>query len=160
MNKTTLDAMPGEPKQYFSADSILENDENSFLYSTEFLNTIDLRDGYPPHYLVLKLEAPVILLRNLDPRRGLCNGTRMICKAFHSKVLETEIITGTKVGERVFLPRITFICIETQLPFTTMRRRHFPVRLAFAMSINKSQAQTLNMLGLYLLSLMFTHGQL
>jgi hypothetical protein len=44
-------------------------------------------------------------------------------------------------------------------PFT-LRRRQFPVRLAFAMTINKSQGQSLSRVGLYLPKPCFTHGQL
>src|SRR4051812_1544514 len=45
------------------------------------------------------------------------------------------------------------------LPFT-LRRMQFPVRLAFGMTINKSQGQSLNHVGLYLANPVFTHGQL
>ena len=41
-----------------------------------------------------------------------------------------------------------------------MRRRQFPIRLAFGMTINKSQGQTMSMLGLYLATLVFSPGQL
>ena len=41
-----------------------------------------------------------------------------------------------------------------------MRRKQFPVRLAFAMTINKSQGQTLRNVGLYLPQACFGHGQL
>jgi ATP-dependent DNA helicase PIF1 len=47
-------------------------------YLTEFLNSLDL-PGVPPHNLQLKVESPVILLRNLNPPR-LCNGTRLVIK--------------------------------------------------------------------------------
>jgi ATP-dependent DNA helicase PIF1 len=45
------------------------------------------------------------------------------------------------------------------MPFT-LRRLQFPVRPAFAMTINKSQGQTLKMVGLYLPKSVFCHGQL
>ena len=46
-----------------------------------------------------------------------------------------------------------------QLPFK-MKRRQFPVRPAFAMTINKAQGQTLQRVGLYLPTSVFSHGQL
>ncbi len=45
------------------------------------------------------------------------------------------------------------------MPFT-LRRRQFPVRPAFAMTINKAQGQTLKMVGIFLPKPVFTHGQL
>lgn len=160
INDFSLSILNGEQREYLSADSVssTSNDQN-LLYTTEFLNHLNLGGGYPPHRLVLKKNAPIMLLRNLDPRRGLCNGTRLICIQFHSRVIEAEIITGTNIGTRVFIPRITFIPSNLQLPFN-MRRRQFPIRLAFGMTVNKSQGQSLSVLGLYLATSVFSHGQL
>ena len=161
LNQIALNAMMGQEIEFLSANSVssTSNSHDSILYTTEYLNNLNLGGGYPPHRLVLKENASIILLQNLDPRQGLCNGTRLICKRFHSKVIEAEVITGTNIGEMVFIPRITFMPTTLQLPFD-MRRRQFPVKLAFGMTINKSQGQTLSIMGLYLPTPVFTHGQL
>jgi ATP-dependent exoDNAse (exonuclease V) alpha subunit len=41
-----------------------------------------------------------------------------------------------------------------------MKCRQFPIMLAFAMTINKSQGQTFDRVGLLLISQVFSHGQL
>ncbi|MCO5550491.1 hypothetical protein L7F22_003978 [Adiantum nelumboides] len=160
INNLVLQKFPGTFKEYVSADLVCESDCDSILFTTEFLNSLDLGGGFPPHVLHLKQNAPVMLLRNLDLRSGLCNGTCLICKQFHSKVIEAEIITGSHAGKVVFIPRIDFL-METRegLPFE-LKRRQFPLRCAFGMTINKAQGQTLGVLRLYLPTPVFTHGQL
>ena len=41
-----------------------------------------------------------------------------------------------------------------------MKRKQFPIKLAFAMTINKSQGQTLSRVGVHLQTSCFSHGQL
>ena len=157
-----MEKIPGEMILYPSANSVdLPEDstlEQSQLYSPEFLRSLKIPE-LPPGELKLKIGVPIILLRNLNPSEGLCNGIRLICRAFQSRVIDAEIITGSHVGKRVFIPRITLTPSETKLPFV-INRRQFPIRLAFSMTINKSQGQTLNRVGIYLLQPVFAHGQL
>lgn len=58
-----------------------------------------------------------------------------------------------------FIPRITLTPSTSELPFV-LRRRQFPVRVAFAMTINKAQGQSVNYVGLDLRTPVFSHGQL
>jgi ATP-dependent DNA helicase PIF1 len=153
--------MAGEDRIFHSTDSIQDrNDEanDTRLFPPEFLNSIDV-PGFPPHTLELKVGCPIILLRNIHARKGLCNGTRMIVKSVSKYILEAEITNGTHVGETTYIPRIDLCTEEGLLPFI-LRRRQFPVKLAFAMTINKSQGQSLTHVGLYLSDPVFAHGQL
>ena len=141
-----------------SADSC-DTDAHSVLYAVEYLNTLT-PSGLPPHKLLLKVGAPVMLLRNMNGNRGQANGTIAVVRAIQRYVLEIEIVTGRWAGDIVFLPRIPMSPSEaTGLPFK-LRRLAFPVQLAYAMTINKAQGQTLTRMGLYLPRPVFSHGQL
>jgi ATP-dependent exoDNAse (exonuclease V) alpha subunit len=142
---------------FLSADSV-EDTEVANTYPSEFLNTLEV-SGMPSHKLSLKIGAPMILLRNLDPSAGLCNGTRLIVRRFTMRIVEAKIITGKWVGNVAFIPHIKFISNNNSLPFT-FARKQFPLRLAYAMTINKSQGQTLFHVGLLLVDDVFSHGQL
>ena len=87
-----------------SADSIAD-EEGSNLYPVDFLNTLNL-SGLPPHCLSLRLKenTPVMLLRNLNPKQGLLNGTRLKVKKLGNKMIEAQIISGKKVEPMFSFP--------------------------------------------------------
>jgi hypothetical protein len=105
-------------------------------YPSKFFNTLEV-SGMPSHKLLFKIGAPVMLLRNLDPSVGLCNGTCLIVRRFTMQVIEAEIIIGKGAGNVAFISCIKFISNNNGLAFT-FARKQFPLRLAYAMTINKS----------------------
>jgi ATP-dependent DNA helicase PIF1 len=110
----------------------------------------------PPRNLQLKVGSPVILLRNLNPS-WLCNGTRLVIKKLMKNVIEAIILNGKFRGENILLPRISIIPTDVPIQFKCLQ---FPNRLAFAMTINKSQGQTMSVCRLDLSTSCFSHGQL
>ena len=158
-NQKVLQKMLGDEITYHSADSL--DDEGEGVPDDiphEFLHTIE-PPSIPLSVLKMKIGCPLMLLRNLDPGKGLCNGTRMILLHAYPRVLEVMVITGDHRGEKAFIPRITLKPSSRQYPFT-LKRRQFPVRLSFAMTINKAEGQSVKYVGLHLVSPVFCHGQL
>ena len=102
----------------------------------------------PPHRLKLKEFASIILLRNLDSAQGSCNGTRLTVRSFTKHLIDAEIATGIHAGTRVFIARIPLLTpSDSGLPFI-LKRRQFPVRPAFCITINKGQDQSLETVGI------------
>ena len=64
--------------------------------------------GMPLHKLQLKVGCPIMLLRNLDIKKGLCNGTRLKVLRLGDRCIEAEIVSGSaaQLGRSVFIPRI------------------------------------------------------
>jgi len=162
LNGTVLDRIPGEERRYLSADKVLTanaSTNDDLAVGPEYLNTLHPQ-GMPTHSLLLKVGAPIMLLRNLDPKEGLCNGSRLVVTRLGDKVLEARLITGSRAGTHTFIPRISLDSADScGLPFT-LRRLQFPIRLSFAMTINKSQGQSLQHVGILLKQPVFAHGQL
>jgi ATP-dependent DNA helicase PIF1 len=110
------------------------------------------------HKLRLKVGCPIIILQNLNPGEGICTGSRGIVTR-SNRVLEVCLLTGDHAGKTTFIPWLSITPSSTQVPFELCRRQ-FPVKVCFAMSINKSQGQTVKYVGLDLRNAVFTHGQL
>jgi ATP-dependent DNA helicase PIF1 len=161
LNTAALAYLSGPAKEYLSVDTALDEVGNPSYgtYPLEYLNAIAL-SGMPTHSITLKVGCPIILIRTLDASGGLCNGTRLSITALKQRLIQATILSGTHCGKTAFIPRINLVTASSSpLPFN-LRRRQFPIRLAFGMSINKSQGQSLERVGIYLQTPVFAHGQL
>ncbi|CAG8841841.1 39426_t:CDS:2, partial [Gigaspora margarita] len=106
-----------------SSDDIVSevtNNNNSILYSSEYLNSLK-PTGLPPSFFKLKI--------------------------------------GYYAGNLTFIPYISLTSSTSELLFI-IRWCQFPIQLAFAMTINKSQRQSVKHVGLDLRTPVFSHGQL
>ncbi|CAK9292324.1 unnamed protein product [Gordionus sp. m RMFG-2023] len=126
INIKLINKIPGDLITYISADKTITEDEATF-YLTELLNSL--------------IGVPIILMRNLNSASGLNNGTKLIITSLLPNIIEAEFVSGSFLITKVLIPRISLIPTDG-LPFS-FKRRQFPVRPAFVMTINKAQGQTL-----------------
>jgi ATP-dependent DNA helicase PIF1 len=157
INTFAIDLLPGNFLDYYSADTVGENDDPT-MFPIEYLNTIHL-SSFPIFHLRLKVGAPITLIRNINKSQGLVNGTRFIVTALGTNIITARIMGGPFNETQVIIPRITLSTAADKYPFE-LRRRQFPVRLCYCTTINKSQGQTYQRVALYLPSPVFSHGQL
>ncbi|XP_053598600.1 uncharacterized protein LOC128668828 [Microplitis demolitor] len=133
INNYLIEKLSTNQMKYKSIDTVVEVDD-AVHYPVEFLHTLN-PPGIPSHILNLKIGAPIMLLRNLNPPK-LCNGKHE--------------------GEVVFIPRIPLVPSDYHFNF---KRLQFPVRVCYAMTINKAQGQSLKLAGVDLRHDCFSHGQ-
>ncbi|XP_076959495.1 uncharacterized protein LOC143635585 [Bidens hawaiensis] len=163
INDRLLEKIPGSEYQYLSSDSVcpdecLSDNFDERLYAPDILNGLNI-SGLPKHKLVLKVGVPVMLLRNINQKDGLCNGTRLQITSLGERIIKAQIISGTNIGDMVILPRIVLTPTDKKIPFK-FQRRQYPVSVCFAMTVKKSQGQSLSKVGLFLKERVFSHGQL
>lgn len=108
--------------------------------------------------LELKVHSPIMLLRNINPAEGLCNGTRLMVVKLLPNMIHAAVLTGAYAGKRVMIPKVRMS--DTRNPHYTLVRLQFPVRLNFAMTINKSQGQSFTHVAIFLRRPVFDHGQM
>ncbi|XP_076934492.1 uncharacterized protein LOC143600801 [Bidens hawaiensis] len=123
INDRILAYFPSQEMEYLSSDSIDEVES----VSEDFDPVL-----YSPDFL-----------------NGLCNGTRLQVVSLGKHVIEAKVVSGTNIGFRTLLSRISLTPSDKKLPFK-LKRRQFPISVCFAVTINKSQGQSLSRVGLYL----------
>ncbi|CAN1274370.1 hypothetical protein LINPERPRIM_LOCUS15376 [Linum perenne] len=123
VDRTLCDLM-NTPK-YFNADSLSTTNANTATlqveYPLEFLNSLSF-NGVPEHILDLKSYVTVMLLRNINPAAGMCNGTRILLTHLGDYVLRGLIVGGNLEGTIVAVPQIVLDVTDTKWPFTLKRR--------------------------------------
>ncbi|CAN0881850.1 hypothetical protein LINGRAHAP2_LOCUS14466, partial [Linum grandiflorum] len=130
INDYILTQLPGDTKVYLSADTLTTIDSKQtkleIQYPTEFLNGLSF-NGMPGHELHFKQYIIVMLLRNLNPAAGLCNGTRILITHLGNNVIRGLIVGGTFEGTVVIIPHIVLDYTGPNWPFT-LKRHQYPLR--------------------------------
>ena len=148
LNVMILQQLPDDIRIFHTVDTSDINEANPDFAQlpAEYMQS-HTSGGLPPSRLVLKVGASVMLLHNLDPTEGFCNGTRVIVTPLGLRCIELHILGGNFHGQCKLIPRILLSIAEGELPFV-LTRKQFPIKLCFAMTVNKSQGQTLGIVGL------------
>ncbi|KAL8106856.1 hypothetical protein AgCh_023594 [Apium graveolens] len=146
----------GDPMDAMVAEASSNGVGDEVLYPPEYLNSLKF-SGVPKHEIQVKIGAPIMLLRNLNPKKGLCNGTQLIVRRTYPFLIEALIITGNRIGDITYIPRINMSPADKILPFM-QKRKQFPIAVCYVMTINKSQGQTMKNVGLFLPQSVFSHG--
>ena len=76
-----------------------------------------------------------MLLRNLKPKKVLCNGTRLIGEDLPNNFIKVKILTESKQNDFVYIPRIDLVPSDIQLPFI-LRRKQLPFNTTYPVTIN------------------------
>ena len=156
INELCYDRIPGSEKLYYASHEM--HNEVSKKVDSEILRSQHFY-GMPNNVIKLKRRAMIMCIRNLNPNIGLRNGVKLSVLNMEDRYLECKVITGSHIGNTVHIPRIQFKS-NPRVHSLSFTRRQFPIKLCYGMTINKSQGQTLDTVGLYLPGPVFGHGQL
>lgn len=135
LNQHIIQLFQAEGREYKSIDTC--DAEGSCIYPEEFLNSLSFT-GIPPHLLTLKVGCVVMCIRNINKSNKLNNCLRIKVTALMRYCIQgTGVTEGKFRNTTVIIPRVKLSPNDSTLPFT-LTRLQFPVKLAFAMTINKS----------------------
>ena len=157
LNSTMLSKLNAPLRTMYSEDRLEEERDykrGSFSH-VDFFNKLKTNPAStPPHDLQLKVGAMAMLMRNLSKKDKLMNGTRVVIVAINT----FSIIVRTCCDNVLHaLSRIMFK-LQCKRSNTTVLRRQFPIRLAYAMTVHKCQGQTLDRVALDMRQQPFSHG--
>ena len=158
-NDDMVKQLHGELYILKSFDQCIE-EVHQAMYDADFLNKIPVA-GVPPSILHLKVNAVIILIRNLNVKAGHCNGTRYIVEYISQRLIKAKKLYANNNDENatVFIPRIPMESKESDFP-VIFTRLQFPIIVGYYMTYNRAQGQSLDHSGLLLPCSVFSHGQL
>ena len=158
INTACMAAIPGEACFAAALDDTKDNRQPE-LYTDDYLAALSLH-GVPPSSLPLKVGARYMIIKNYNAALGACNGTLCELIQFSRNLAHIKIQSGIHAGRVVLLPRCScHVSRENSgLPFD-FTRVQFPLIPAYAVSVHKSQGQSLTQIGFVVDQDSFAHGQ-
>ena len=135
INRMVLDLNENKTIEYFSCDFL--NEKNSG-FSNEFLNTLT-PSGFPNHHLYFKIGAPIVILKNLCPAKGVVNGTRGLVKKLEKNYIVFSYYNKNGVLDSYVLHKVNFTVANASKCTIKFTRNQFPCKLAYCLTIHKAQ---------------------
>lgn len=117
--------LTSDERQYLSSESIdksgvIENEALEEL-AAEFLNSLRT-SSLPNHRIKLKVSTSIMLLRNIDQSKGLCNDTRLIVTRLAYYVIEAKIMARKNTGNLTYIAQTSMSPPQSPWPFKLIRR--------------------------------------
>jgi hypothetical protein len=145
-NSTVQNLNFNEAHNLKSKDSFSEvDDEHGYIAKMLSVHTLNAfqKNGVPHHELILKVDNICIIIRSINGL-GIANNMRVRIIAIHAHIVEVCIIGREDAGgPPICIPRIPFRFRLQYGESFQVTRIQFPLRLAYAMTFNKAQSQTL-----------------
>jgi ATP-dependent DNA helicase PIF1 len=134
LNKEMLNEIPGTIKKFYAKDT-------GSPFHVDFFN----KHTPIPEVLELKIDAQVMLLKNIDVTKGLVNGSMGKVKGY----TPDGVIVHFRTGDHIITNQVTEI--REQRPSkgkmqmaVAASRTQIPLRVAFACTVHKIQGSTLD----------------
>jgi len=178
ISKNCILAVTNKQVDYWNTEvQKLNPNEKHTLYSYDTFHEVDDPHGYiqemiteeimnkfsdnqaPTYQLELKINDICILLGNYNREDGLTKNTRVRIVNITRKLIKVVTI-NTDYPIFALIPRYIFYL---KLPYNNsfkIMRKQFPLRLAYALTMNRSQGQEFEKLLIDLSEAAFTHGHL
>lgn len=121
----------------------------SGMTEVQAITEADRSGRYDPK-LKLRIGAQVMVTVNLDDANGIVNGTRGVVKELNKSYVLIQLMSGKLYK----IPPYTF-----ETPHYRVGRKQMPLILAWAITIHKSQGQTIDYANIDLGSRIFANGQ-
>lgn len=144
-------------RQIDSLDEIIESPKSRKPYDSKFMDDCKARlnkDCVAPEHLQLCIGAQVMLIKNLNVAAGLCNGSRCLVIGFAP---QGQPVVRFLSGQEMQLQTVTWYMRVSET--ARIRRTQFPISLAWAVSIHKSQGASLDLVRIDLGKKIFCTGQ-
>ena len=155
LNQDVLKLIPGDSKSLSAIDSIVTRRSVASIQNNPYIKRAVKKLEDDPRQtaglesiLKLKIGAKLLLRRNLDVSRGLCNGAirKLLKYCVHSsnrrkvEALLVEFVQCTTEIKRVKSDFFVFRYNKN----VKVQREQFPLTLAYAMTVHKAQGLTLD----------------